>query len=214
MYCGSCWTFSCTGAIEGNYQISQGGKPISLSEQQIVDCASEAGYGCYGGSPNIAIQYANQNGLESEANYPYTSGMTDLNGVCGYNATLATIKPAGYYYCTNSPGEGEAARECTLNVYQALLGTGPISVVMEADSNTFQFYESGVLVFGQCDCINGPDHAVIAVGWGYDTASGLTYVLVRNSWGTSWGENGYFRVSYTPSTDTCFITANAYLPHF
>jgi len=96
-----------------------------------------------------------------------------------------------------------------------MLAVGPFSVYMEADSDDFQNYDSGVLVLQSSDCSNGSDHAVLAVGWGVDQSTGLTYVKVRNSWSTGWGEGGYFRIKYDPTNyDTCYITGSAFQPTF
>jgi len=213
--CGSCWTFSAAGALEVNYYIANKLKtPISFSEEQIVDCASSAGDGCNGGSSNYAFKYTASSGIELESAYPYTAG-NGKSGTCKYNKALATYKNKSYNYCTNSNENGEKVKACTLASWQAFLALGPFSVYMEADSSDFQNYRKGVLVFKTTDCANGADHAVIAVGWGVDSTTGLTYVLVRNSWGTSWGEGGYFRVKYDPTNhDTCYITGSAFQPTF
>jgi len=213
--CGSCWTFSAAGALEGSYNIKN--KPaqlISFSEQQFVDCASSAGDGCNGGSSNYVFRYTEKKGVMLESEYPYTA-QDGNSGTCQYNAAQAKYKNKGYNYCTNDSTTGENVKPCSLALWQTYLAAGPFSVYMEADSDDFQNYSSGVLVFSADDCSNGSDHAVMAVGWGVDTQSGLTYVLVRNSWSTGWGENGYFRVKYDPSNyDTCYITGSAFQPTF
>jgi len=208
--CGSCWTFSAAGAVESNYYISKKLKsPVSLSEQQICDCAYNAGDGCNGGSPELALVYS-QSGLETEASYPYVSGNTGIANSCNFTANLVSVKSKSYNYCDNA-----SSQPCSLTAWQALLAAGPLSVVIEADSSDFQSYESGVLVWAACDCASGADHAVIAVGWGVDSVSGLTYILIRNSWGSTWGESGYFRVEYAPSYyDSCYVTGSAWQPTF
>jgi len=125
------------------------------------------------------------------------------------------VKNTGYTYCTNDSSVGEKVKACTLASWQAMLTTGPFSVYMEADSDDFQSYSKGVWVPKSSDCSGGSDHAVIAVGWGVDSTSGLTYVKVRNSWSTGWGEKGYFRIQYNASNyDTCYITGSAFQPTF
>jgi len=208
--CGSCWTFSTAGVVESNYYITKNlTSPISLSEQQIVDCASMAGDGCNGGDPGQALVYA-ESGLESEASYPYFSGTTENAGTCQFSANKVEVSIKSYNYCMNG-----SSQPCTLSVWQSMLALGPLSVVVEADSMDFQMYAGGILAFGVCDCANGADHAVIAVGWGVDATTELTYIIVRNSWGTSWGEAGYFRMEYEPSNqDSCYVTGTAYQPTF
>jgi len=210
--CGCCWAFSAAGALESNYQIKHGGSPISLSEQQLVSCDTTDD-GCDGGLSNYAFRYVKTNGIELEANYPFTSASGSV-AKCKYTSTKATYKNTGYNYCTNDDTTGETnSSGCSLTQWQAYLAKGPFSVYMEADSNDFQNYASGVLTLSSSDCSNGSDHAVLAVGWG--TANGVQFVLVRNSWGTSWGESGYFRIAYSPSTsDTCYITGSAFQPTF
>jgi len=212
--CGSCWAFSAAGALEGNYNIKNKPKTlISFSEQQIVSCAKNAGDGCDGGNSNAAFTYTAANGIELESDYPYTSSK-GVTGTCLYNKAKALYKNTGYNYCTNDKTVGEKIKVCTLAAYQGFLSLGPFSVYMAADSNDFQNYKGGVLVFKTSDCKES-DHAVLAVGWGVDTKTGLTYVLVRNSWGTSWGEKGYFRVKYDPANkDTCYITGTVFQPTF
>jgi len=218
--CGDCWAFSAAASMEGNYYIKNALKtPVSFSEQQLTDCVSSSTYyceGCNGGLSNYAFRYIVTKGIETEASYPFTSGNSGNSGTCKYSSTLATVKNKSYSYCTNDPTVGETNTSgCTLATYQSMLSKGPFSVYMEADSADFQNYESGVLVFTSTDCSNGSDHAVVAVGWGVDTTTGYTYVKVRNSWSTSWGEKGYFRVEYSPSNyDTCYITGSAFQPTF
>jgi len=212
--CGSCWTFSAAGALEGNYKIKNGGALVSFSEEQLVDCATSAGDGCNGGLSNLAFQYTAKNGIELESTYPYTA-TNGASGKCKYVAAKATYKNKSYNYCTNDSTVSEKVKACTLASWQGYLALGPFSVYMEADSDDFQNYSKGVLTFKTTDCANGSDHAVLAVGWGVDTTTNLTYVLVRNSWGTSWGEKGYFRVKYDPTNhDTCYITGSAFQPTF
>jgi len=215
--CGSCWTFSAAGALEGNYNIKNNlsNSPISFSEQQFVDCATSAGNGCSGGLSNYVFKYTEKHGVELESVYPYTSGETGYAGECQYITSQQLFKNKGYNYCTNENTVGENVKPCNLSSWQALLARGPFSVYMEADSDDFQSYAGGVLSFSTEDCSNGYDHAVLAVGWGVDEGTGQTYVLVRNSWSTGWGENGYFRVEYAPdNNNTCFITGSAFQPTF
>ena len=87
--CGSCWAFSTTGSLEGAHFIATG-KLVSLSEQQFVDCAkfSKGGLGCNGGNMYNAMEYAIENTIEQEADYPYTA----VNGNCQYASSKGVVK--------------------------------------------------------------------------------------------------------------------------
>lgn len=172
--CGSCWAFSTTGVIEGYYAIKNG-KLLSFSEQQIVDCDTTC-YGCGGGWPYLAVEYAAQNGLETESDYPYTA----MDGTCKYSKSKAVQTNNGYAFVTPD----------SANDLMAAIVNSPVSVAIEADQSVFQFYSSGVISSG---CGDGIDHAVLAVG--YTTVSGEQAYIVKNSWGTSWGDQGYVYIS-------------------
>ena len=109
-----------------------------------------------------------------------------MNQTCAYNKSSATaVDVASYLFVT---ADNAAAM-------QAALVQQPLSVSIEADQRCFQSYKSGVL--NNTACGTSLDHAVLAVGYGTDSASGLQYWLVKNSWGTSWGENGYIQIAMT-----------------
>jgi C1A family cysteine protease len=173
--CGSCWAFSATGAIECDYAIKYG-TLNSLSEQQLVDCAGIA-YGCQGcngGQMTGAMRYAaSDGGLCSEKEYPYTA----KDGTCKASSCGTKYdKNAGYSAVTR---DSETALE-------SATALGCVSVGIEADQVAFQYYSSGVLT-GNCG--TNIDHGVLVVGYG--TSGSQDYWKVKNSWGTSWGEQGY-----------------------
>jgi len=173
--CGSCWAFSTTGSIECEYAIKTG-QLNSLSEQQLVDCSSSYGNeGCNGGLMDWAFEYVMaEGGLCSEAEYPYTG----VDGTCQTCQTL--------YDPITTYTDVVADNEADLTTAAAM---GCVSVAIEADQYAFQYYSSGILT-GLCG--TALDHGVLVVGYG--TSGSQDYWLVKNSWGTSWGEEGYIQV--------------------
>lgn len=195
--CGSCWSFSTTGSVEGCHKIA-GGKLVGLSEQNLIDCSVAQGdEGCNGGLMTDAMTYIISNGgIDTEASYPYTA--TGPNN-CQYSTSSigATMKS---YVNVNSGDEGDLQQK----VY-----TGPTSVAIDASQSSFQFYSSGVYSDPNCSTTQ-LDHGVLAVGWGHDAASGDDYWIVKNSWNTSWGNNGY--IWMLKGQNECGIATMATLP--
>jgi len=175
--CGSCWAFSATGAIEGATQIKTG-TLTSCSEQQLVDCAgSEGNQGCNGGLMDYSFEWVIKNGgIASEKDYPYTA----RDGRC--QTKPSAVKITGY---KDVPSRNEAELINALNL-------GTVSVAVEADKSVFQFYHDGVL--DNAACGTQLDHGITAVGYDTDAASKKDYYNVKNSWGASWGKNGYIKL--------------------
>jgi C1A family cysteine protease len=186
--CGSCWSFSTTGALEGAY-FNKFSSLTSFSEQNLVDCDNRQNsanrgtdMGCNGGLMDNAFSWIEKNGgLCTESAYPYTSG-NGASGTCQTSCSkVAGSKITSYTdVATNSD-----------SALMSAIAQQPVSVAIEADQASFQLYKSGVFT-GTCG--TNLDHGVLAVGYGTDSSSGLDFYKVKNSWGTGWGEGGYIRM--------------------
>jgi len=181
--CGSCWAFSTTGALEGAYFIKNN-KLISFSEQQLVDCdnirSGGSNYGCNGGLMDNAFEWIdNNNGLCSEESYSYSSGNTGKSSSCKKCNNIENSKI--YSYNDVKPNDD--------NSMMFALNKQPVSIAVEADQREFQLYKSGVFT-GQCG--TNLDHGVLLVGYGSENNE--DYYLVKNSWGVTWGEQGYIKL--------------------
>ena len=182
--CGSCWSFSTTGALEGayfnKYKISQ-----SFSEQQLVDCDNRRNggkdMGCSGGLMDNAFSWiSKKGGLCSENDYPYVSGTTKETGTCQTSCTLVKNSGISTFIDVIPSSDEEMMKALSLN---------PVSIAIEADQREFQLYKSGVFT-GNCG--TKLDHGVLAVGYGY--LEGEDFYLVKNSWSTTWGDKGYIKL--------------------
>lgn len=200
--CGSCWAFSTTGSIEGAIFTTYGVLE-SLSEQELVSC-DKVDSGCQGGAMDNGFTYAETNGLATEDAYPYTSG-TGTAGTCSTTKSKTAAAHSKVISFTDVTPNSETA---LLNA----VAKGPVSVAIEADQQAFQFYSSGIIK-ASAGCGTNLDHGVLAVGYGED--NGLKYWKVKNSWGPTWGDDGYVRLERTVSTNskgTCGIAMDASFP--
>jgi len=187
--CGGCWSFAATGALEGATKVA-GNALVSLSEQQFLDCDSTDS-GCGGGLEYQGWNYfkSNNQGICTESSYPYKA----RNGVCQYSSCTLGIQAGGISGVTHV-SQSKSALESALN-------SRPVAIGIQADQSAFQFYSGGILT-GTCG--TQLDHSVLAVGYGTD------YWKVKNSWGASWGDNGYIKI--TNSGDKCGILDDASYP--
>ncbi|XP_050510586.1 uncharacterized protein LOC126887224 isoform X5 [Diabrotica virgifera virgifera] len=180
--CGSCWAFSTTGNVEGQYAIKYK-KLQSFSEQELVDC-DKLDDGCNGGLMDNAYRTIEKlGGLELEREYPYEG----VDEKCHFNKTEAVVRLSGALNISHD--ETDMAKWLTQN--------GPISIAINA--NAMQFYAGGVSHPFKVLCNpKNLDHGVLIVGYGVHTTKytkkQVPYWIVKNSWGKSWGEQGYYRV--------------------
>lgn len=170
--CGSCYTFASAAALEALYFLDKG-TLVDLSNQQLLDCTSSYGnQGCNGGLMVPCYKYVKEKGIEKFSDYTYKNKV----GSCAYNAQKVVYKNGGYAEVPKND----------FTQLRAAVKKIPVSVAVMADNDAFKLYKSGVI---SSNCGTQLDHAILAVGYG----SG--FWIVKNSWGSSWGEEGYVRIA-------------------
>jgi len=187
--CGSCWTFSTTGNIEGQWQIwSSKHSLVGLSEQWIVDCSTSClvsepdlcNAGCDGGLPWLAYgDIINNKGITTEAAYAYTAE----DGTCITTNPISAVI-ANWTAVSTVPAQ----------IQTFMYNQGPLSITINAD--LLMSYNSGIITGTPSDCpVSEMDHAVLLVGYGTNTSVNTDFWTVKNSWGTDWGMEGYFQIA-------------------
>jgi hypothetical protein len=189
--CGSCWSFGTVGAVEGAYFLKTG-QLERFSQQELIDCSwGELNNGCDGGEDFRSYEFIRKHGLATEDAYgPYMA----VDGYCKMKSVNSTVQITGFVNVTS--GDAEALK-------LALYSHGPISVAIDASHRSLSFYAYGV--YYEPDCSSEDlDHAVLAVGYG--TLNGQAYWLVKNSWSTYWGNDGYVLMSQ--KNNNCGVTTS------
>jgi len=191
--CGSCWAFAAVASLEGAWK-KAGHSLTSLSEQQLVDCVT-SDYGCNGGLPSDGIEWATAHGMASEASYPYKAA----DGYCHHNH-----KAVAHFTGVRNVQQSETALK------NAVGTVGPVAVGIDASHFSFQLYHGGVYHESRCSTTQ-LDHGVTVVGYGHESSK--DYWLVKNSWGSTWGEQGYIKMQRNHhnmcgvATNACYATA-------
>tara|TARA_A100001015_G_scaffold315298_1_gene426804 strand:+ start:6586 stop:7455 length:870 start_codon:yes stop_codon:yes gene_type:complete len=194
--CGGCWAFSAVGAVESAWAI-ENNQLYNLSEQQLIDCSTQNN-GCQGGSMDLAFNYIKNNGLCSNISYPYVAE----DNKCNQNNCDSLINITDY-------------KDVSQNNEKALmraLNHQPVSVAIQANKRSFQFYKSGI--YSDPNCGFDLDHGVLLVGYGYDKLNDMDYWILKNSWGEDWGDNGYIKImrNIDDSRGLCGIAMNPSVP--
>lgn len=176
--CGSCWAFSAAANIEGQLALKKK-TVVQLSEQQLIDC-NQNHQGCNGGLMNSAFKsVVDIGGIQSSESYPYTA--LDKK-ICNFDKSKVVTKLSGFNIVKGNEK----------HLVQTLFENGPLSVAINA--SPLQFYTNGVYNPSPSQCNPKTlNHGVALVGYGSE--NGVDYYIVKNSWGTGFGESGYFRLA-------------------
>ena len=197
--CGSCWAFSATEAVESAYVIA-GNEQVIMSPQELVDCSKGllSNHGCNGGMYYHGWKWEESHKTMRESDYPYVSGTTkEAQSSCMYDESKGV---------TNTTGYGQVSGDVD-SIKDAIKTKGPVSIAINAETKVFQTYKSGIITESD-GCPTKIDHAVLAVGYGYDGDQG--YFIVRNSWNTTWGDEGYVKLGMAEGEGVCGMNQVVY----
>lgn len=192
--CGACYAFSATGALEGQHCLKTG-QLVQLSAQQLIDCSHDFGNRwCISGRMDWSFKYIKVNdGIDTAEAYPYEA----KNSTCRYNVSAVGATDTGY---VSIPVGDELA------LMEAVATVGPVSAAIDASQQSFMLYNSGV--YDDPDCSDTANHSILIVGYGQE--NGTDYWLVKNSWGESWGDNGYVKMARNKSNQCAIATYASY----
>jgi len=196
--CGSCWSFSAVAALEGAFNLKTNEVKI-FAEQHLVSCDT-VDSGCNGGWMDDAFNFVTKNGgITTTDKYPYTSGSTGSTGACKTVAASdlePRVAPKSYYDVVTK----------SVTALESAVAQQPVSIAIQANQASFQLYSGGVIT---ANCGTRLDHGVTAVGYGTDKTYG-DYWIVKNSWGSSWGESGYVRIAKSSANVCGVLSAPSY----
>jgi len=182
--CGSCWAFATTEVLESAVAKAGHGKKV-LAPQALVDCDHSYANGCNGGDPNLALAWYQAHPSRYESHYRYRA----------HRGSCRSPGPAGPRVKAHGFACGGSCRGRESTMLSELRQHGPMGVIVNANS-AWQYYHGGVMSPSRCSSSSGAgNHAVVVVGY-----SSHGYWIVRNSWGTRWGERGYIRLRYGHNT--------------
>jgi len=192
-YCGSCWSYATANSLGAQYAHVTGKSPYTVSTQAIIDCYYMPSYimGCCGGLSETVFRFAKKN-FYTESSVPYQESYTECEawsvGSCPTSSPISDLSVVGYKQWT---GSGDGLRTVLYN-------EGPMAATMEV-VDSFYYYIGGVFDSPYCASnVVGPiNHEIMLTGYGYDTDSGKWFLWIHNSWGTTWGLNGYCKMSLT-----------------
>ncbi|KAK1441949.1 cysteine proteinase [Babesia gibsoni] len=190
--CGSCWAFAAVGAVE-SLIIQETSKKQLLSEQELLNCEHRC-FGCDGGYSDVALHYIMTKGISAADSVPYEAKESSCKVPSGEKYFIRNFVTA-----------------VGLDVADKLLVRAPTVVYIAATRDLMSY--SGGIFNGDCE-FEELNHAVLLVGEGYDAELGKRYWVIKNSWGPSWGENGFFRLERTnKGSDKCGVLAYGFMPY-